>query len=117
VSAPAFTPGPWQSKHDYTKEGACTIVGNVDGEIHSDGTTTHSYDFICTCEDEYGEYIERAEANARLIAAAPELYEATQVAMTAIRPLVDQGEDRIWRAAAKAMDALSAAASKARGEQ
>jgi hypothetical protein len=37
--------------------------------------------------------------------------------MTAIRPLVDQGEDRIWRAAAKAMDALSAAASKARGEQ
>ena len=76
MSEMKFTPGPWQRKHDYTKEGACTIVANVDGETHCDGSETYSYDFICTCEDEFGEYTERAEANARLIAAAPELYAA-----------------------------------------
>lgn len=76
MSAPQFTPGPWQSKHDYTIEGATTIIANVDGELFSDGTTSHTFDFICTCEDEFGERLPNAQANARLIRAAPELYAA-----------------------------------------
>jgi hypothetical protein len=75
MSAPQFTPGPWQSKHDYTVEGATTIIANVDGESFSDGTTTHTYDFIATCEDEYGERLPNAQANARLICAAPDLFD------------------------------------------
>lgn len=73
-----FTPGPWQSKHDYTIEGATTIIANADGEVHPDGTQTYSYEFICTCEDEYGERMPNAQANARLIAAAPDLYAALE---------------------------------------
>ena len=74
MSAPLFTPGPWQNMHDFSKKGFCTVLANVDGDTHADGYTTYSYDLICTCEDEYGEYTERAEANARLIKHAPDLY-------------------------------------------
>jgi hypothetical protein len=43
VVSPPFTTGPWQSKGDYTKGDACTIIANVDGDQHSDGSTTYSY--------------------------------------------------------------------------
>jgi hypothetical protein len=84
----AFTPGPWQTKHDYTLEGATTIVANVDGEIHSDGAQTYAYDFICTCEDEFGEYLPNAKANARLIAKAPTMHAALKRIAT-LRPAGD----------------------------
>lgn len=76
MSAAQFTPGPWQSKDDYTIAGATTIIANIDGEIHPDGSHSYTYEFIATCEDEYGERCERAQANARLIIAAPKLYAA-----------------------------------------
>jgi hypothetical protein len=68
----SFTAGPWQRRDDY--DGALTIIGNVDGESFSDGTTSYSYDFIANCEDDYGE--PTSPANVRLILAAPELYKA-----------------------------------------
>jgi hypothetical protein len=120
VSAPQFTPGPWQSKHAYTKEGACTIIANVDGDQHADGTTTYSYDFICTCEDEFGEYNERATANARLIAAAPELYEALNKCRAIIKfhvkpeKCVSDGDGVI--SARDAFESAVMALAKARGE-
>ena len=72
------TPGPWQQRDDMTSEGWVTIIGNVDGEIDADGCTFHSYDVIAVCEDEYGERLPNVSANARLIAAAPELLEALE---------------------------------------
>jgi hypothetical protein len=90
-----FTPGPWIAN------------GNA--------IQTQSGEYVANLSSPRG--AEQRERDARLIAAAPELYDAAQTAMTAIRPLVDQGEDRIWRAAVRAMDALSAACAKARGEQ
>jgi hypothetical protein len=42
-----------------------------------------------------------------------ELWEAAEFAVRKIRPLIDQGEDAIWRPAVAAMDALTAALSKA----
>ena len=96
------TPGPWQQRDDMTSEGWVTIIGNVDGEIDADGCTFHSYDVIAVCEDEYGERLPNVSANARLIAAAPELLEACQaVAASGMRNA--------------AYDACVAAIAKARG--
>ena len=66
------TPGPWQIKSEYEPH---LIIGNVDGETIT-GFTSYSYtfDFIASLEDEYGEMTD--SANARLILAAPELFEA-----------------------------------------
>lgn len=81
MSAP-FTPGPWQLKTDYPHRPDCvTIVANGDGDGHADGSTTYSYDFIATCEDEFGEYAEHAQANANLIAAAPDLFAACEAVL------------------------------------
>jgi len=71
-----FTAGPWQTKNDYVPD-CLTVIANVDGEI-VDGTTHYTYDFIATCEDEFGEASLDAVANARLIAAAPDLLEALE---------------------------------------
>lgn len=68
------TPGPWQIKDDYTPEGRVTIIANVDGEYFTDSPSPRmTCDVIAVCEDEYGERLENAEANARLIARAPDM--------------------------------------------
>jgi hypothetical protein len=58
------TPGPWQSKSDYEP---MTIIGNVDGP--DDG----EYHYTPICEVEPTLFPDENAANARLIAAAPEL--------------------------------------------
>jgi hypothetical protein len=68
----AHTSGPWQRKSDYEPT---VIIGNVDGEIHPDGSSSYTYDFIANLEDEYGGSPPNAYANAALILAAPELLE------------------------------------------
>ena len=77
------TPGPWQSRDDYTTEGFVTIIANIDGEI-LDGSPFYTYDTVAICEDEYGERLPNVAANVRLIAAAPALLEALQEALSAI---------------------------------
>ena len=73
MSAPKHTPGPWQVKSDYEPT---IVIGNVDGEI-IDSTAHYTYDFVCdTLGDDDSRSPAIAEANARLIAAAPELLEA-----------------------------------------
>jgi hypothetical protein len=62
------TPGPWQARNDY---GWDTIIGNVDGPDDGEYTYTGIAEVIT---EDPGE----AQANARLIAAAPELLEALQ---------------------------------------
>lgn len=79
------TPGPWQVMNDYN--GATIVLANVDGETFPDGTSTFSYDFVCdTFPDDVGQ-VEReiAKANARLIAAAPELLDALRN-LVAVQP-------------------------------
>ncbi len=76
MSETKFTAGPWQIKSDYLPEDRRTVIANVDGEIFPDGGMSHSYDLIARCDDEFEEFLPECEANARLIAAAPDLYEA-----------------------------------------
>lgn len=109
----AFTPGPWQAKHDYTVEGATTIIANVDGESFSDGTTSHTFDFIAICEDEYGERLLNAQANARLIAAAPEMFAALELALANVE-CVEGDKCPHW---VEWHNVARAALAKARGEQ
>ena len=61
------TPGPWNIRGD-----AYQIVANYDADTH-EGSWREHYDVICTFEDEFGEPALEARANARLIAAAPDL--------------------------------------------
>lgn len=61
-----YTPGPWVTADGY---------GPIEG-----GTavqSTHDSNLICSCTGYYGR--DGAQANARLIAAAPELLEALQM--------------------------------------
>lgn len=107
MSAPQFTPGPWQSKGDYTVAEATTIIANVDGESFTDGTTSHSYDFIATCEDEYGEMLPNAQANARLIRQAPTMYERLALLVRVLSDLpTTQANDELWGAYTGAVAAL-----------
>jgi len=66
------SPGPWQSKHDFDEFGLSNIIGNVDGETFADGTSRYTFDPICIVDTETAEW----RANARLIAAAPDLLAA-----------------------------------------
>lgn len=72
-----MTPGPWQVVHDFDRDGRTTIIGNVDGEIHQTGPT-YSYEFVATTADPNDDITSRHTeiANARLIAAAPDLFAA-----------------------------------------
>lgn len=68
------TPGPWQVMNEY--DGATIVIANVDGETFPDGTSTFSYDFVCDTLPDDGDGSRSrviAKANARLIAAAPDM--------------------------------------------
>lgn len=69
------TPGPWQIRDSYTLAGMRAIIANIDGE-YIDGRAECTFDVIAVCEDEFGDPMPNANANASLIAAAPDMYEA-----------------------------------------
>lgn len=73
VSTPQHTPGPWKQEYQTYEDGAHTCVANQDG------------DWIADCGKESNP---ESEANARLIAAAPELLEALKEAQKLLHPLV-----------------------------
>lgn len=115
MSAGRHTSGPWQSKHDYTRDGACTIIANVDCDTDASGDT-YSYDFICTCEDEFGELAGNAEANARLIRQAPAYAAATQPVVDNLVGQDDTPDDDFIPVRAGDLRALNEAHLKAIGQ-
>lgn len=98
MSAPQFTPGPWLADPVVPNaKRAFYIVGNLDGnnatvDIGTVGPTLSP----------------RAEANARLIAAAPELYEALDALVGFARNNATVGQAYV--------DDAEAALAKARGD-
>lgn len=74
------TPGPWQIKSEYEP---LTIIGNVDGP--DDG----QYHYTPICEVEETLFHDENAANARLIAAAPELL----AALECISEMLDTADD------------------------
>ena len=90
MTAKEHTPGPW----DYKEVALWTPDRPTDGIPH----------FVCA-EHGGAEWLSRAKANARLIAAAPELLEALEAVV-----LMGSGDDsRVWEMADKAI-------AKAKGE-
>lgn len=116
MSAVRHTPGPWQVMNDY--DGATIVIANVDGETFSDGTSTFSYDFVCDTLPDDGDGSrsrEIAKANARLIAAAPELLEALKTAKGTIRAWHGRSQWDIYDRASPEMKAINSAIAKAEG--
>ena len=104
------TPGPWKAR-----PGGAEVITAYAPE----GVRAHGYgcgnDFIADLNDgEYHEYYDRAEqeANARLIAAAPELLEALEE----LADLVDDLVDGIYRPDSFTTQPARAAIAKAKGE-
>ncbi|MEC9067843.1 MAG: hypothetical protein VX569_11250 [Pseudomonadota bacterium] len=116
MSAINPTSRPWQVKHDLDLEGRTTLIGNVDGEL-IDGTTHHSFDFVCRTIDEDDDSQSRsiAIANADYIVRVVNAHDALVDAIEAInrdaRPCNwDDDDDPAQVAAWKKLDAALARA-------
>ena len=102
MSAPKWTPGPWDwhaSLHD---------DGRNNGSVLSDVASGRAR---CVCKAPQYQHPDQWQADANLIAAAPELYEALVLAEDRIESERSPGEwDPLLRE-------IRAAIAKARGEQ
>lgn len=87
------TEGPWQSQHDFDMEGVCRIIGAIDGP--DDGR--FHYRVVCEIDPDGSLDAKEQYANARLIAAAPDLYEALKP-FAAMASAGDQRpkDDAVW---------------------
>lgn len=103
-----FTPGPWVCIEVRTSCGRAFRIGK--GEMIEGGPSGG-----CIIYDDYGHGKNERESNARLIAAAPELYEALQSCVTQMRVWVAINGDLIG-ALQQNIDAAESALAKARGE-
>lgn len=104
MSQTKFTPGPWA-----TKSARIPVDGEFDWCV---STSIDGADYVIA--EAFGRVAEQirpnAEANARLMAAAPELYEALE------ELLQDIQQYEAWQRPARAVDVARAAIAKARGE-
>ena len=104
------TEGPWQSQHDFDREGQLTIIGAIDGP---DGGPS-DFHFTTVCVVEEGE---EATANARMIAATTDLLDAARKADAVLRTMYPTViSDRDAAKVREAFDGLGAAIAKATGE-
>lgn len=93
------TPGPWQMGDGFSVDAQCTIIGNLDDE----GGSGHTV--ICDVNEDPDAYY----ANARLIAAAPDLYAALRLLVA------DVADYPAWQRPCRALDLAQAAIAKAAG--
>jgi len=98
-----YTAGPWIASNAHTGP-TCWRV-EYDGEYRNDGYVITS-DLLGT----------DAEANARLIAAAPELYERLVMAVARIEDMLREDDGQAFKEARKALPAFRAALAKATTE-
>ena len=98
MSETKFTPGRWSVSIDDDGEYAITKDGSF---------------ITCAFPTELGFEEGTAEANANLIASAPELYETLKQAASHIKSIIE-GEE--WGAIEEVLDDCNAALAKARGE-
>jgi hypothetical protein len=103
VSA-GFTPGPWRRSR---KSGAPYIISEGDNGQTVARVTEFTRDFVA-----------EQVANANLIAAAPELYEALDAIVAAIEPTLNAAVEAGYpnEESVARMNAAKAALTKARGE-
>ena len=100
MSAPAFTPGPWEARpHD---------GGYLAVRRYSPGDGSLVTEFIAECR---GKPNVPNESNARLIAAAPDLYEAVEGLLIAYKGAIPHPQYNVFYTGA------IAALAKVRGEQ
>lgn len=103
------TPGPWRvSTPDHTS--GATMIQAADGTIICSRVMAH---------DGSNDDIEAAEANARLVAAAPELLEALELAKLAVENairLCRRHDDNAFIGHAFTLDNINSAIGKAKGE-
>lgn len=106
MSMPKFTPGPWSLETVPTQIGSCHIIGPFPSRgvykethaciyVYADNVRMHDYGYSATGDE--------LLANARLIAAAPELY-------AALLSLYDRRTDESMT---RARDALAKAVGRA----
>ena len=100
----SHTPGPWNEHEGF-------IIGRFksDNEIHD----------ICDprCAPVDADTICEMDANARLIAAAPELLQALRCALADLEGSLDDYEEHDWDAHVKSIKEARLAISKATGEK
>ena len=109
MSDTKHTPGPWSI-------GALVSFDGDDNEISSVEISGFGWRQFAKCIVKYGnEESEEGQANAQLIAAAPDLLEALETLLNASHPIIHRGKavcaDRI-----KAKRLARAAIAKAKGE-
>lgn len=82
------TEGPWQSQHDFDMEGVCRIIGAIDGP--DDGR--FHYRVVCEIDPDGSLDAKEQYANARLIAAAPDLYDVCRRTVDEFRAQQDDAD-------------------------
>ena len=103
----SFTPGPWEVHSSNSERWSCYVFPKGNGNF--------PYDTICHIEEAFGPNYSHPgshTANARLIAAAPELLEALKACAA-----VCAGETMNKRGLISALEQARAAIAKATGEQ
>ncbi|MHA7813293.1 MAG: hypothetical protein ACX94C_07885 [Phycisphaerales bacterium] len=118
MSEAEFTPGPWIVDHyaeSVPRDGGlpCAIYAEDDNLIAGfDGTHHHVLK---------SEHAKQSHANAHLISAAPDLYEAMEGGRDThlgelLGMIEDSGDEKMWAVCRLWMDQRDTALSKARGE-
>ncbi len=89
MSNEKFTPGPWEALTDFE---------TFDIGTHNYMPETGGHPMICNVNGYKGFTYEQRKANARLIAAAPEMYEVLKDILFIFRPMTLRADELVEKA-------------------